>query len=142
MINNYPSVPCARCDGSGELDCSCWEEGLAKSPDDDCRLEEGHSCPNCRGTGQSDVVYANVYSVTRHYGGCEEGGWWYNHYEPIGSIKIDPSWDRQIVGETLNRLYADHKEGDIYSVLGGTDVSIIFENHFAEAQPQSRPRYE
>ena len=34
------------------------------------------------------MKYVNVYSVTRHYGGPEEGGWWYNAGEPIESRLI------------------------------------------------------
>ena len=30
-------------------------------------------------------TYVNVYAITRHYGGPEEGGWWYNTGEPIES---------------------------------------------------------
>lgn len=33
-------------------------------------------------------LYLNVYAVTRHYGGAEEGGWWYNTGEPLASVPI------------------------------------------------------
>jgi hypothetical protein len=36
----------------------------------------------------SDYLYINVYSVTRHYGGPEEGGWWYNSGTPLASVPI------------------------------------------------------
>lgn len=42
----------------------------------------------------------------------------------------------------LERLFADQKEGDIYSVRRGVDIQINLENHFAEAWPKERPRYE
>lgn len=32
--------------------------------------------------------YINAYAVTRHYGGPEEGGWWYNAGEPLASVPI------------------------------------------------------
>lgn len=35
-----------------------------------------------------DLIYVNAYSVTRHYGGPEEGGWYFNHSEPLASIPI------------------------------------------------------
>ena len=35
-----------------------------------------------------DVLYVNAYAVTRHYGGPEEGGWWYNAGEPLASIPV------------------------------------------------------
>jgi len=34
------------------------------------------------------IVYVNAYAVTRHYGGPEEGGWWYNRGEPLASVPI------------------------------------------------------
>jgi len=36
----------------------------------------------------SDLLYVNAYSVTRHFGGREEGGWWFNAGEPLASIPI------------------------------------------------------
>jgi len=38
--------------------------------------------------GNESILYVNAYSVTRHYGGSEEGGWYYNQYEPLASIPI------------------------------------------------------
>lgn len=38
--------------------------------------------------GTDALMYVNTYEVTRHYGGPEEGGWWYNHDEPIASIPV------------------------------------------------------
>jgi hypothetical protein len=38
--------------------------------------------------GTETLMYLNVYEVTRHFGGHEEGGWWYNHHEPIASIPV------------------------------------------------------
>lgn len=36
----------------------------------------------------TDLLYVNAYSVTRHYGGPEEGGWYFNAGEPLASIPI------------------------------------------------------
>jgi hypothetical protein len=38
--------------------------------------------------GREAILYVNAYELTRHYGGPEEGGWWFNHQEPIASIPI------------------------------------------------------
>lgn len=35
-----------------------------------------------------DKLYLNVYAVTRHYGGPEEGGWYYNSGRPLASVPI------------------------------------------------------
>ena len=45
---------------------------------------------------QNRLKYINAYIVTRHYGGPEEGGWWYNRGEPVASVPIiigpKPHW--------------------------------------------------
>ncbi len=139
------------------------------------------------------LIYINAYAVTRHYGGAEEGGWWYNAGEPIASVPIatermdacptpdscncrwnnngivthdeHPDWqeadpeqglgeppphahyklDMAKVDETIKHLTADlngTKEGDIYSVLGGVDLTVTVEEHFARPWPHARPHYE
>ena len=35
-----------------------------------------------------DILYINVYRTTRHFGGHEEGGWYYNVGEPLASVPI------------------------------------------------------
>ena len=146
----------------------------------ECR-PEGYVSP-----GSEALLYVNAYEVTRHYGGREEGGWWYNHSEPIASIPIRAvstaghgnychqcfmarqnavdsvdsednaktykmcKWGFELAPANqeqldmfvkhLEDLYADVKEGDIYSVLGGTDVHVCVEDHPGERTP--RPHYE
>ena len=38
--------------------------------------------------GSETFLYVNAYEVSRHYGGPEEGGWWYNNYSPLASIPV------------------------------------------------------
>lgn len=35
-----------------------------------------------------DLLFLNVYSVTRHYGGAAEGGWYFDSGEPLASVPI------------------------------------------------------
>jgi hypothetical protein len=120
--------------------------------DDDDYPPEGYVKP-----GAESLMYVNAYEITRHYGGPEEGGWWYNHRNPIASIPVKAisvagpdKWDYELkpinpekVDEFrryLEDLYMDRREGDIYSVLGGTDISVCLEDH--PARQMLRPRYE
>ena len=41
-------------------------------------------------TDITPLCYANIYLHDRSYGGCEEGGWWYDTYAPIDG---DSDWD-------------------------------------------------
>lgn len=42
----------------------------------------------------------------------------------------------------LKELYAEEKHGDIYSVLGGQDVSIVVEEEPGKLDPETKPHYE
>ena len=50
-------------------DCACCSDGYVKP-------------------GRTAFLYVNAYEVTRHYGGPEEGGGFWNNYSPIASIPI------------------------------------------------------
>ena len=72
--------------------------GTGKDDIHDCELcgailNRDGECENCPPDdyvhpGSEVIMYLNAYSVTRRYGGPEEGGWYYNHREPIASIPI------------------------------------------------------
>ena len=94
----------------------------------------------------SRIKYVNAYAVYRRYGGPEEGGWWYNTGYPLASvlIKATSHKDSAIVAEKarLEAVFDEVNEGDIYSVLGGTQVDVYIEDEVAEHFPQERPYYE
>jgi hypothetical protein len=81
------------------------------------------------------VYYVNAYEVTRHYGGPEEGGWWYNLNTPIASVPIMASNEndkriKQQIKE-LEKIFSDRVHGDIYSVCGGKEITVCVEDKFA-----------
>lgn len=51
---------------------------------DDC----GYDSEEYIRPGTQTLMYLNVYEVTRHYGGPQEGGWWFNHCEPVASVPV------------------------------------------------------
>lgn len=59
---------------------------------DERDVDEDHKYP---AVGTEQVLYVNVYRVTRHYGGPEEGGWWYDAGEPLASVPIAGVWVQQ-----------------------------------------------
>lgn len=74
-----------------------------------------------------DIVYVNVYDLTRHYGGPEEGGWWYDTGDLIrcyGPFHIDQA--HELVGLLDERF---PETGKRFSVLGGEDYRVSIENH-------------
>lgn len=88
------------------------------------------------------LVFVNVYSVTRHYGGPEEGGWWFDalHCEEIMPVQYQYA---ETLREELKKRYEEsHKWGDISSVLGGQDVVVYIEKDPKESETKERPVYE
>lgn len=76
------------------------------------------------------VWVVNAYRLTREYGGPEEGGWWYTRAEPM-FIAEGPFLDVEDAEEVRDHLqaFADlTKDGDMYSVLGGSKVSMRVES--------------
>lgn len=111
-----------------------------------------------RRAGTSTLLYVNAYAVSRHFGGREEGGWWYNAGEPLASIPIRAMLKLNVDGDVaifpvswnsikqevrrLERTFMHVREGDIYSVLGGTELEVQVETHQAAYWPAQRPHYE
>jgi len=153
---------------------------------------------------ETRILYVNVYRVTRHFGGPEEGGWYYNAGEPLASIPFkgmllsteesaalrrrqslpdgvyecppachdeegncrfipypdepEPEteiecncysvlvlysfkwFQKQIV--TLRELFEAEAHGNIYSVLGGAELSVVVSHEMARPFPDETPRYE
>ena len=93
--------------------------------------------------------FISVYATTRHYGGPEEGGWWYNRSECLHSKPIPPC-DNEDLDKVLSSVierwceeYGDEYHwGDIYSVLDGSEMSFSLEYHAGQYQDTERPRYE
>ncbi len=96
-------------------------------------------CPECT---KHHELWINVYEVTRHYGGPEEGGWWYNREECIFSDKIHKGEDPDRTKRKVESEYEDLKEGNIYSVLGGTEIYVKIESEKAETEDIIIPHYE
>ena len=93
--------------------------------------------------------YINVYLVERHFGGREEGGWWYNSYECIQSVTPPDGWDEEKViraGKIFEQKWKNSLDpliewGDISSVNGGTEVRVYIEGTPKESETMARPVY-
>jgi hypothetical protein len=111
-----------------------------------CNYPEHLECETCEGTGfkvipDNQMVYVNVYSIERCYGGPEEGGWWYDWYECLETYPCR-NINAETLQEELEKEYDHIREGDISSVLGGTDLAVYIEEKPAESQTKGRPYYE
>lgn len=84
-------------------------------------------------------VFVSLYSITRHYGGPEEGGWWYNWYYREETAHVPKG---KILAKTLRKWEGKYKpEGNIYSVLGGIEYDAMIEKVPGQFETRHRPRY-
>lgn len=92
--------------------------------------------------GAAGCRWVSAYAVTRHWGGPEEGGWWWDKFTRVATSRRIKT---RRVFETIARMekaWAHIREGDISSVLGGTDLVVMPEQQPGEWTTRRRPRYE
>lgn len=94
--------------------------------------------------------YITAYAVTRHYGGPEEGGWWYNWYSVIETQALPKSLQRRsnraTAGvrsrvEALRKKLDDINDGNIYHSTGGVMLDVIIESVKHENESTEQPHY-
>lgn len=97
--------------------------------------EDRHPCPE-------DVVYVNVYRVERVCGGCEEGGWYYDAGEPIESRRMLRKESIAAQSQLIQAYKPEQPRHTRFSVIGGPDIEVYVEDHFARPFPAETPHYE
>ena len=87
------------------------------------------------------VFTVSVYKVTRHFGGYEEGGWYYDWNELQESKNV--LWEDALKQQNLfEKKYDSMKHGDISSIKGGVDYQVFIEAIRHENQSTETPIYE
>ena len=78
---------------------------------------------------ENDKCYISLYLTNRHFGGPEEGGWYYNTDQL--SLAIPTLYNTEMIERVLHDVIKSRAEieiyGDIGSVLGGQDGWIRIE---------------
>jgi hypothetical protein len=92
-------------------------------------------------------MYVSAYRVTRHFGGHEEGGWYYDWYEHIATYpRRVKSLRLPMVQEKMREMYvhlrSSHGRQGRYSVRGGADIVIVNERTAGESRSLETPHYE
>lgn len=91
---------------------------------------------------KTEVWYVNVYELDRHYGGPEEGGWWYDSGTLITSIPL-PSKHHAEEHAALLRETDYRSTGNVSSVIyRGGAYSVEVSNEPGADFPTKRPFYE
>lgn len=112
---------------------NCW--ALAK------RLQRAES----RKPGQTLPIYVALQETSRHYGGPEEGGWWYNLTETIEVYRFWSARDALVKVRELRKENPSPRY-DIYSAAnqGEPAVSIVVAHdpsYWTVRETHDRPVY-
>lgn len=147
--NSSEAPQCNGCDLSCEADCPPCE--VCGDP-----IHEAHNAlrvttvPTNTGTKEltahgactPGLAWVNAYEVTRHFGGREEGGWWFNAGEPLASLPIRLDENPTPHVERLQELFGEVERGNIYHSTGGAELHINVELKPGARWPERKPRYE
>lgn len=87
------------------------------------------------------TMHVNVYAVTRHFGGPEEGGWWYDVGELVEDVETTLE-EAEAVKAELAQKHADVQDGDRHSACGGTDLQVEISEEPGRNWPEHTPHYE
>lgn len=90
-------------------------------------------------------LYFNLYTSTRHYGGAEEGGWWYDIDKCELSIPVRAiSQEIDAIFEYLKEYVVENelKWGNIGHSTGGQDAWCAIQERPAQSECLERPDYE
>ncbi len=82
--------------------------------------------------------WINVYEVTRHYGGPEGGGWWYDWMRCIKWRRVLSKWSDEMREEEEQGL--KHLE-DLHTEHHYKIVALV-EDHRAQSHTKEVPTYE
>jgi hypothetical protein len=94
--------------------------------------------------------YISRYSITREYGGPEEGGWWWDRSVFEEVIATCDSEDRaQFVVQTLNAAEktdqeeraGGHRPAGRFSVNGGADTRYFWEDSPRQMEDTETPTW-
>jgi hypothetical protein len=88
--------------------------------------------------------FVNVYELDRHYGGPEEGGWYYDSGAAVRSHPVPKRALADRLAATLRARYdADKPRYPVSSVCyQGGEFGVCVERHPARSYPAHRPHYE
>ncbi|EJW14063.1 hypothetical protein M5X00_26415 [Paenibacillus alvei] len=90
--------------------------------------------------GGEIMVWVNVYTITREYGGAEEGGWYYD-WRKLSDSQLCKYEDAENIEASMREKYGEG-EGNISSVLGGYEIDICIEGSRGASRSTCRPHYE
>ena len=90
-----------------------------------------------------EVRFLGIYAISRHYGGPEEGGWWYDWCEHRISFPVTPETIDDVQKQLTELLEPMQPTYDRFSMANdGNDFEVLHERLQGEHQSTERPHYE
>lgn len=132
------------CTASSHGECDCPKcTGICKCHEEETTTQE-YEPP--------DFYCVSVYRVTKHYGGPEEGGWWWDHWDPA----LDYAHHTKIFSSWQEAHDYEHELQELCDLegkrLGLRELSSVLstyvlrantdENQYPTEYPKERPHYE
>lgn len=87
------------------------------------------------------IPWVNVYTVTRAFGGSEEGGWYYRRYTCVKSQQVW-LWDAEVTEAMFLRNYKDLAWGLLCKEAAGQEVVVRVESRRAALEYKRKPDYD
>jgi len=78
-------------------------------------------------------AFVTAYDETREYGGPEEGGWWYNAYKGLASIKVNSPDHAERLAKNFYNIHKGRTDGKL---------KIYIEKNQYSQQKLPKPRWE
>ena len=82
--------------------------------------------------------YTNLYLAERRFGGPEEGGWYYDHFEIVRSEPYSPAAHAAMLAEVEQQNDGRYP---LHSVLSTGLYVVEIEDQPGETRPAERPEY-
>lgn len=147
--DNEIQVPCSPAQRANDLmDCifKAQRSGFMERVSNPYRLAKRMVRAETRKPGQCLPIYIAVQGISRHYGGPEEGGWWYNSCYTEEVFKF---WDWKEALAKLRELKEEWlpPEYNIYSAANRGESEYHFvithdPSFWEKDEDTSRPTYE
>lgn len=90
-------------------------------------------------------TFINVYIADRHYGGPEEGGWWYDVQDLEETYWFPTEAEALAYLPVITQQYDyenKNRNSDIYSVCSEGKYVVQHEAYIGESYPKETPHYE
>lgn len=86
------------------------------------------------------ACWVNIYSVTRGFGGRQEGGWYYLQHRCLKSRQVG-FWEAQALRMKWLQEYGSLRWGDLMSKSGGQEIVVLIESRKAASCTTSPPQF-